>query len=67
MYGCGQSGIIGSPLVSCDEVPLSEIELRFQQDPHVSFAVKAVSALTAAFRWVLRKLGQRVMTAALRI
>jgi hypothetical protein len=25
---------------------------RFQQDPHVSFVVKAVSALTAAFRLV---------------
>ena len=29
-----------------------KIELEYYQDPHVSFVVKAVSALTAAFRLV---------------
>ena len=33
-------------------VPDAEIESRYMQDPHVSFVVKAVSALTAAFRLV---------------
>ena len=28
------------------------MELEYYQDPHVSFVVKAVSALTAAFRLV---------------
>ncbi len=36
----------------CDHVPKSEIELRFQQDPYVSFVVKAISALVASFRLV---------------
>ena len=29
-----------------------DMELEYYQDPHVSFVVKAVSALTAAFRLV---------------
>ncbi len=37
-------------LMPCDHIPESEIEMRFRQDPQVSFVVKAVSALTAAFR-----------------
>ncbi len=37
---------------SCSAVPRREIELRFHQDPYVSFVVKAVSALVAAFRLV---------------
>lgn len=35
-----------------DQIPDAEIESRYMQDPHVSFVVKAVSALTAAFRLV---------------
>jgi len=43
------------------------MELRFQQDPQVSFVVKAVSALTAAFRLVqLDSCGQSVEEACLR-
>ena len=34
----------------CSSVPRREIEMRFHQDPYVSFVVKAVSALVAAFR-----------------
>ena len=34
------------------KVPKGAIESRYMQDPHVSFVVKAVSALTAAFRLV---------------
>ena len=30
----------------------SDMEIQYYQDPHVSFVVKAVSALTAAFRLV---------------
>jgi len=52
MYGCVLSPLADTPLMSCDSVPKAEIELRFQQDPHVSFVVKAVSALTAAFRYL---------------
>jgi hypothetical protein len=36
----------------CDQIPEPELLLRFQQDPQVSFVIKAVSALTAAFRLV---------------
>lgn len=50
MYGCAMKSLSDGPLIACDSVPLEEIELRFQQDPHISFVVKAVSALTAAFR-----------------
>ena len=40
-------------------IPDGEIESRYMQDPHVSFVVKAVSALTAAFRLVqLENCGQ---------
>ena len=40
---------------------------RFQQDPHVSFVVKAVSALTAAFRLVqLDHCAQSLSSACLR-
>ena len=35
-----------------DRIPDGEIEARYMQDPHVSFVIKAVSALTAAFRLV---------------
>lgn len=53
--------------VSCNNIPLREMELRFQQDPQVSFVVKAVSALTAAFRLVqLDSCGQSVEAACLR-
>lgn len=51
MYGCAVNPLFDTSLISCNAVPKSDIELRFQQDPHVSFVVKAVSALTAAFRW----------------
>ena len=37
-------------LVPCDQIPANEIRLRFQQDPYISFVVKAVSAITASFR-----------------
>ena len=56
MYGCaGESApaeVTGPLLMPCSHIPAEELELRFQQDPHVSFVVKAVSALTAAFRLV---------------
>lgn len=54
MFGCTRqpSPMAGQFLVPCDQIPEHEIELRFVQDPHVSFVVKAVSALTAAFRLV---------------
>ena len=47
-----RSAITDPFLFSCAQVPKDEIELRFSQDPYVSFVVKAVSALTAAFRLV---------------
>jgi hypothetical protein len=61
MFGCSRfreqprSGTAGGSvtppfLIPCQQIPVNEIELRFQQDPHVSFVVKAISALTAAFR-----------------
>ena len=39
-------------LMPCDKIPGDELRLRYRQDPHVSFVVKAISALTAAFRLV---------------
>ena len=57
MFGC--TNTIGSGgdgnrnlLTPCDKIPGDELRLRYRQDPHVSFVVKAVSALTAAFRLV---------------
>ncbi len=55
MFSCAghsHSPVTGSLLVPCDRIPPSELELRFQQDPQVSFVIKAVSALAAAFRLV---------------
>lgn len=53
MFGCThQPGLTDTFLVHCEHIPHHEIEMRFQQDPYVSFVVKAVSALTAAFRLV---------------
>ncbi len=62
MFGCTNSlagsrhssGRAGqhSLLMQCDQIPAEELELRYRQDPHVSFVVKAISALTAAFRLV---------------
>lgn len=47
------SGGRGGPLLPLNtKIPSAEIESRYRQDPHVSFVVKAVSALTAAFRLV---------------
>ena len=68
MFGCGSAEESAeSPLVACDDIPAEEIELRFQQDPHVSFVVKAVSALTAAFRLVqLDHCTQSLQSACLR-
>ncbi len=54
MFGCTHQpqSMSSSFLMPCDEIPAHEIEMRFQQDAQVSFVVKAVSALTAAFRLV---------------
>ena len=60
MFGCtnvnGGGGDRGGDrsnlLMPCDRIPDDELRLRYRQDPHVSFVVKAVSALTAAFRLV---------------
>ncbi len=52
MFGCSREIDPDSPLMVCDHIPSNEIEMRFQQDAQVSFVVKAVSALTAAFRLV---------------
>ena len=56
MFGCTKvstpSSSVGPFLMPCHQIPEHEIELRFQQDPQVSFVIKAVSALTAAFRLV---------------
>jgi hypothetical protein len=60
MFGCtnnlGRSShlhrIHHNLLTPCDQIPTEEMELRYRQDPHVSFVVKAVSAITAAFRLV---------------
>ncbi len=49
VFGCA-SGAGSGFLMPCDEIPEAEVEMRFRQDPQVSFVVKAVSALTAAFR-----------------
>ena len=45
-------------LMPCDKIPGDELRLRYRQDPHVSFVVKAVSALTAAFRLVQLEQGR---------
>ncbi len=52
MFGCSHRPQSTSFLMHCDSIPQSEIEIRYQQDPYVSYVVKAVSALTAAFRLV---------------
>lgn len=53
MFGCSRESSLSSPkTMKCDQIPTQDIELRFQQDAQVSFVVKAVSALTAAFRLV---------------
>ena len=55
MFSCAgrsASPVTGSLLVPCDAVSEADIVARFQQDPQVSFVVKAVSALAAAFRLV---------------
>ena len=49
VFGCA-SRAGSSFLMPCNEIPEAEVEMRFRQDPQVSFVVKAVSALTAAFR-----------------
>ena len=52
MFGCTHDVFTEDFLVHCDQIPLYELDLRYHQDPHVSFIIKAVSALTAAFRLV---------------
>ena len=55
MFSCAgrsASPVTGSLLMPCDTVSEEDILARFQQDPQVSFVVKAVSALAAAFRLV---------------
>ena len=67
MFGCSIEEVSSSPLMRCDTIPEYEIELRFQQDAQVSFVVKAVSALTAAFRLVqLDHCSQSVLASCLR-
>ena len=68
MFGCSREEVPSSPkIMQCDHVPPHEIELRFQQDAQVSFVVKAVSALTAAFRLVqLDHCSQSVLASCLR-
>lgn len=44
VFSCSSSSL------SCADIPRVELERRFQQDPYISFVVKAVSALTAAYR-----------------
>lgn len=52
-FGCdATSSSSSSALMPCAEIPASELEVRYSQDPFVSFVVKAVTALTAAFRLV---------------
>lgn len=69
MFGCSKIANPSSPKqMTCDAVPSHEIELRFQQDAQVSFVVKAVSALTAAFRLVqLDHCSESVLAACLRV
>ena len=69
MFGCSRIANPSSPKqMTCDAVPSHEIELRFQQDAQVSFVVKAVSALTAAFRLVqLDHCSESVLAACLRV
>ena len=56
MFGCtntvGNRNNRNNLLMPCDKIPGDELRLRYRQDPHVSFVVKAISALTAAFRLV---------------
>ena len=68
MFGCSKEKVPSSPkLMGCDSIPYPEIELRFQQDAQVSFVVKAVSALTAAFRLVqLNHCSNTVLASCLR-
>ena len=64
MFGCtnvngdGGGGDRSNLLMPCDKIPDDELRLRYRQDPHVSFVVKAVSALTAAFRLVQLEQGR---------
>ena len=71
VFGCAVDARGGeessSLLMPCDEIPEDELEIRFQQDPFVSFVVKAVSALTAAFRLVqLERCSENIEVACLR-
>jgi hypothetical protein len=66
LFGCAssaessRSASSGRFLVPCDKINSEEIEMRFLPDPRVSLTVKAVSALTAAFRLLpLEQCGQR--------
>lgn len=52
VYQCSTGPTFNNFQTSCSGVPRQEIEIRFHQDPYVSFVVKAVSALVAAFRLV---------------
>ena len=55
MFSCAgrsASPVTGSLLMPCDAISEDDIVARFQQDPQVSFVVKAISALAAAFRLV---------------
>ena len=51
MFGCSNSDAADETM-ACDKIPQREMEIRFKQDPQVTFVVRAVSALTAAFRLV---------------
>jgi hypothetical protein len=43
MFGCGQSGVGASPLVSCGAIPLTEIELRYSFGKKCSVIVSKLS------------------------
>uniref|UniRef100_A0A0K2U1W9 G-protein coupled receptors family 3 profile domain-containing protein n=1 Tax=Lepeophtheirus salmonis TaxID=72036 RepID=A0A0K2U1W9_LEPSM len=49
MFSCDASNLALN-LMPCDSVTPQDIHLHFQQDPRVSFVVKAVSAFSAAFK-----------------
>ena len=49
VFGCSSS-LSAQRQNQCLAIPRLELERRFQQDPYISFVVKAVSALTAAYR-----------------
>lgn len=68
MFGCSRESEPSSPkTMQCENLPVTDIELRYQQDAQVSFVVKAVSALTAAFRLVqLDHCSQSVSASCLR-